>query len=99
MYERARAENLKFPNNLEEWGTYEWDFSNMHGKALKEYLERVAFLSKFLDRKMDDYGSGGAVLKLMYNLYRPVAWARMKKRAFVPLPERFFYETLKKGFS
>jgi len=99
LYERAKAENLKFPDNLEEWGTYEWDFSNMHGKALKEYLERMAFLSKFLDRKMDDYGSGGAVLKLMYNLYRPVAWARMKKRAFAPLPERFFYETLKKVFS
>jgi hypothetical protein len=53
----------------------------------------MTFLSKFLDRKGDDIGLGSG-LKMMYNLYRPVAWARLRNGILRPLPERWFYEML-----
>ena len=89
-----------FPARLEEWGRYEWDYSHLHesSPALKDFLERACFVSKFLDRKMDDYGSGARVLKALYNAYRPVAWLRLRTGFLKPLPERWGYGLLKKIF-
>ena len=91
---------MKFPERLEEWGRYEWDYSHMHESSpeLKDFLERACFVSKFLDRKMDDYGSGGRTLKALYNAYRPLAWLRLRSGFLDPLPERAGYGLLKKIF-
>lgn len=87
-----------FPGRLEDWGRYEWDSSHMHesSPALKDFLERACFVSRFLDRKMDDYGSGARLLKALYNAYRPVAWFRLRTGFLKPLPERRAYGLLKK---
>jgi radical SAM superfamily enzyme YgiQ (UPF0313 family) len=97
IYTRLEKEGAAFPSSLEEWGTYEWDYSHMHeaDPALKDFLERACFVSKFLDRKMDDYGAGAAVLKALYYLYRPLAWFRLEKSFLKPLPERWGYGVLK----
>lgn len=89
-----------FPARLEEWGKYEWDYSHLHESrpALKDFLERACFVSKFLDRKMDDYGSGARILKALYNAYRPLAWLRLRTGFLNPLPERWGYGLLKKIF-
>ncbi len=89
-----------FPSKLEEWGKYEWDYSHMHegSPELKDFLERACFVSKFLDRKMDDYGAGTWMLKTLYNAYRPFAWFRLKHGFLKPLPERWGYAKLKKIF-
>lgn len=89
-----------FPSRLEEWGKYEWDYSHMHegSPELKDFLERACFVSKFLDRKMDDYGAGAGLLKALYNIYRPIAWFRLRYGFLKPLPERWGYDRLKKLF-
>jgi radical SAM superfamily enzyme YgiQ (UPF0313 family) len=90
-----------FPAKLEEWGKYEWDYSHMHENSpeLKDFLERAVFVSKFLDRKMDDYSSGSRILKTLYNVYRPVARFRLSSGFLNPLPERRVYGVLKKIFT
>ncbi len=89
-----------FPARLEDWGGYEWDNSHMHESSprVKDLLERAGFVSKFLDRKMDDYGSGARLLRALYNAYRPVAWFRLRSGFLNPLPERLAYGLLKKIF-
>jgi hypothetical protein len=64
---------------------------------IRDALERVCFLGKFLDRKDWDFVSSG--LRVMYNLYRPVARARLRSGILRPLPERWFYEMLKGRFA
>ncbi|MBU2530457.1 MAG: B12-binding domain-containing radical SAM protein [Elusimicrobia bacterium] len=100
LFENLENEGVSFPSKLIDWGKYEWDYSHMYEKspATKDFLERVGFLSKFLDAKFGDYGSGGKVLKILYNFYRPIAWFRLSKGLMKPLPEKFFYEMLKKTF-
>ena len=66
---------------------------------LKDYLERACFVSKFLDRKMDDYGAGSGALRIIYNLYRPFAWFMLKSGFLKQLPERWCYGVLKKIFA
>ncbi|MBI4656033.1 MAG: B12-binding domain-containing radical SAM protein [Elusimicrobia bacterium] len=98
LFSALQQQGAFLPSTMEEWGIYEWDYSNMHKNqpVTKDFLERAAFLSKFLDKKMDDYGSGGKSLKLLYNLYRPIARARLKTGFISPLPERWSYQLLKK---
>lgn len=97
IYDRLLRDGVRFPARLEEWGRYEWDTSHMHAAepGIKDFLERACFVSRFLDRKMDDYGAGSAALRALYNLYRPVARFRLRNNFLKPLPERLAYETLK----
>lgn len=99
LYEYVRERGFPFPDDLEGWGRYEWDTNIMHGDdaAQRAYLERVVFLSKFLDRKLDDYGFGGPMLRAAYRAYRPLAWLRMQKDITRPLPERRVYDFLRKN--
>jgi radical SAM superfamily enzyme YgiQ (UPF0313 family) len=80
------------PASLEGWAGHEWDRSVLdeHG-ASRDELERLAFLSKFLDRKDLDYGFGGVALRLAYRAYRPVARLRVATGLTSPLPERGVY--------
>ncbi len=100
IYTALERGGAAFPGRLEDWGRYEWDYSHLHESSpeLKDFLERAVFVSKFLDRKMDDYGSGARLLKALYNLYRPVAWLRLRSGFLNPLPERLAYRLLKNIF-
>lgn len=97
IFSGLERDGVLFPGKLEEWGGYEWDYSHMHENSpqLKDFLERACFVSKFLDRKMDDYGAGSKALRIIYNLYRPFAWFRLKSGFLKPLPERWCYGVLK----
>ena len=95
LYEFARG--VPFPSRLDDWGGYEWDHSvtTSHGPRLRAFLENVVFVSKFLDRKLDDYGFGGPLLRAAYAAYRPLAWARVRSGLLSPLPERRVYGWLR----
>ena len=101
LYAALEAQGFRFPRRLEDWGDYEWDYSHMHRDQpeLRDALERMCFLSKFLDRKVDDYEMLGGGLRALYNLYRPIARERLRRGLLRPLPERFCYELLKGLFS
>jgi radical SAM superfamily enzyme YgiQ (UPF0313 family) len=96
LFARLEREGFKFPDRLEGWGDYEWDFAQPRpGQTeLRDKLGRMCFLSKFLDRKMDDFDAGIG-LRALYNLYRPLAAARLRHGWLNPLPERWFYDILK----
>ena len=99
LFARLQREGFPFPARLSDWGAYEWDYSRMHRDQprVQDALERMCFLSKFLDRKMDDFRSAGTGLRALYNIYRPIARARLRHGILRPLPERRLYEMLK-GF-
>ena len=48
---------------------------------------------------MEDFGLANGGLRFLYNLYRPVAWARLRSGILRPLPERWFYQMLKGRFA
>jgi radical SAM superfamily enzyme YgiQ (UPF0313 family) len=99
LFEGLEKQGFPFPTRLEDWGNSGWDYSQMHRDQpkIRDALERVCFLGKFLDRKDWDFVSSG--LRVMYNLYRPVARARLRRGILRPLPERWFYEMLKGRFA
>jgi radical SAM superfamily enzyme YgiQ (UPF0313 family) len=88
---------FRFPETLEEWAGYDWDHCLLFrdDPAKRRRLEAMAFLSKFIDRKMDDYGSRRA-FSTLYNLYRPIARARLEHGFLSPLPERKAYDMLRR---
>jgi len=87
---------FEFPATLEDWKNFDWDHCLLYrdepGKRRR--LEAIAFLSKFIDRKHEDYGSKRFV-SLLYQLYRPVAFARLSARLYGLLPEKTAYGALK----
>jgi hypothetical protein len=101
LFDALEGQGFPFPTRLEDWGDYEFDYSHMHQDQpqIRDTLERMCFLSKFLDRKVEDFGFASSGLRLTYNLYRPVAWARLRGKILRPLPERRFYQMLKGRFA
>lgn len=91
------ARGVELPRTLDGWAAHEWDNSVLDEHAAsRDALERLAFLSKFLDRKDLDYGFGGVALRLAYRAYRPVARLRVASGVTSPLPERGVYEGLRR---
>jgi radical SAM superfamily enzyme YgiQ (UPF0313 family) len=101
LFEGLEKQGFPFPARLEDWGNTDWDYSQMHRDQpkIRDALERMCFVSRFLDRKVDDWIVAGTVLRLLYNLYRPVAWARLRSGIVWPLPERRFYQMLVNRFA
>jgi len=97
LCEALEARGAALPRALDRWAGHEWDHSVLdeHGSSRDE-LERLAFLSKFLDRKDLDYGFGGALLRLAYRAYRPLARLRVATGLTSPLPERGVYEGVRR---
>lgn len=97
LHQMLVSQGFSFPTTLDAWGMFEWDRNMLHDDSpgLRERLENLVFLSKFLDHKADDYGFGGAVLRLGYNAYRPLARARLRSGLISPLPERLIYDALR----
>ena len=101
LFEGLEKDGFPFPARLEDWGHSDWDYAQVHRDQpkIREGLERMCFVSRFLDRKVDDWPMVGAGLKLLYNLYRPVAWARLRSGIVWPLPERRFYQMFARKFA
>jgi radical SAM superfamily enzyme YgiQ (UPF0313 family) len=101
LFDALKRERFPFPTHLEDWGDHDYDHSQMHEDQPKfrDALERMCFVSRFLDRKVDDWILAGSGLRVMYNLYRPVAWARLRSGILRPLPERRFYQMLMDRFA
>jgi len=97
LFQELRADGFPFPTTLEGWGRYEWENVVMrtHPAATLDYLERVTFVSRFLDRKEADFGFEHRAMRLAYRLYRPFAWQRMRRGLLRPLPERALYLALR----
>jgi len=75
----------------------DWDHYWLAGAdvAARTRLEAIAFLSKFIDRKHQDYGAKWFV-SLLYEMYRPVALARLRLKRYGLLVEKPAYEVLKR---
>ena len=97
LFAQLERQDFQFPSRLEDWCDYEFDFAHAQKNhpRLREILERICFLSKFLDSKVDDFEFTGRTLRVLYELYRPVAGARLRHGVLWPLPERRFYQMLK----
>ncbi len=97
LFSRAEASGARFPSRLEDWINYEVSFSQMHEDRpeYKDRLERISFLSKFLDRKMDDYHTNSPVFKAVYNIFKLAAWTRLRTGFLKPLPGRALYKFIK----
>jgi radical SAM superfamily enzyme YgiQ (UPF0313 family) len=97
IFETMERDGHSFPARLDDWCNQDWDYSHLHEDQpkIRDALERVVFISKFLDRKTDDWKVAGRVLGLLYRSYRPVAWARLRSGIIWPLPERRVYQKLR----
>jgi len=86
-----------FPQSIDDWENVDWDRYTLFGAdaGRTRKLEAIAFLSKFIDRKNEDYGARSFV-SLLYRLYRPVATTRLSRRLYSFLPEKVVYELLKR---
>jgi radical SAM superfamily enzyme YgiQ (UPF0313 family) len=97
LFETVASRGAALPDALDGWAGYEFDRSVLEEHAQsRDLLERLAFLSKFLDRKDLDFEFGGAALRLAYRAYRPVARLRIATGLTSPLPERLLYEGLRR---
>jgi radical SAM superfamily enzyme YgiQ (UPF0313 family) len=97
LFRGLEERGASLPRSLEGWAGHEWDRSVLdEHTASRDELERLAFLSKFLDRKDLDYGFGGIALRLAYRAYRPVARLRVATGLTSPLPERGVYDGIRR---
>ena len=96
-FNELRDSGFPFPEKLEGWGHYEWEevIVSSQSDEIRDYLERVTFISRFLDRKDEDFGFGHRAMRAAYRLYRPFAWLRMSSGLLRPLPERALYDQLR----
>jgi anaerobic magnesium-protoporphyrin IX monomethyl ester cyclase len=96
-FNQLRDEGFPFPETLDGWGAYEWEkvIVSAWSDEIRDYLERVTFISRFLDRKDEDFGFGHHAMRAAYRLYRPLAWLRMSRGLLRPLPERALYHQLR----
>jgi len=90
------ASGFRFPDHLDDWREIDWDrnalFADNPDKV--RVLEAIAFLSKFLDDKVADYGSR-RFISALYRLYRPLARARLRRGLYGGLLEKAVYRRLK----
>jgi radical SAM superfamily enzyme YgiQ (UPF0313 family) len=84
-FERVRQMGQVYPDNLVDWGDYDYDHVNLTylTDELRSYLEKVAELSAFIDVE----GKIGGVLAPVARAYSKVAIRRCKKRRFKFVPE------------
>jgi radical SAM superfamily enzyme YgiQ (UPF0313 family) len=89
LYDVVKAGGMSFPGKLEDWGTHHWDYSHMfeHDPELKDYIERVYKVSKFLDTIKDPFVDLPWYAKAVFLAYHPVAWLRLKYDWFSFMPE------------
>lgn len=94
MFELAVKEGLTPPTDLEDWAKLEWRnfgyFGNGKGSddRMSKTLESLYFVSNFLDRKVHVYDLP-KIIRLLADLYRPVAKWRVKNLKFDFLIEKW----------
>ncbi|MCF7862254.1 radical SAM protein [Candidatus Woesearchaeota archaeon] len=91
------------PKKLEDWIDYSPFHLNRLLKTKKsrmpwltpkklEELDRLYFLTAFLGK---NYTESSGIMEFLFNIYRPIAWARLKLGLLYPLPEKVFYDILR----
>jgi radical SAM superfamily enzyme YgiQ (UPF0313 family) len=91
IFERALKEGFKPPSTLEGWTNFNWDNVNLPwiSKERKRILEKLYFISAFLSEKLQREGKS-EVLRILAEVYKPIAFYRMKNFCFKCMPEFFF---------
>jgi len=90
MFDMAREMGFQPPASLKEWGEVgSWDVCNWKdgSKATKRFHESLYFVSNFLDRKAHTYDAP-LLVKLLSDIYRPIARWRVKNFRFEFLIEK-----------
>ena len=82
-------QGIRFPEKLEDWGAYHWDYSHLYGSQpeTRFFLERISRISKFLDRIKDPFVQLDWIPTIIFFLYRPIAWARIDNGWLRFMPE------------
>jgi hypothetical protein len=98
LAEMASAMGFRTPEELEEWGEYDWS-KVVYADRPREYanlLSRVYIASIFLDFKMEKYSDSSLFLIMAAKLYRPIARFRFRHKFFSMMPEQQLFSILQK---
>jgi radical SAM superfamily enzyme YgiQ (UPF0313 family) len=92
LFNVALEHGMKPPSSLEEWASFRHEEINLFPDH-KHFYESLYFTSLFLDRKAKDYTAPGWI-RLLADLYRPVARFRTRRFFFKGLFEKQLMEVL-----
>ena len=92
MYELVISKGFKAPAALHEWADCEWDSVTYGGSD--SFYSSLHFASLFLDRKTREY-TVPFVIRILADLYRPLAKLRIKNLYFGLMIEKYFFEVIK----
>ncbi|MFN3967124.1 MAG: B12-binding domain-containing radical SAM protein [Endomicrobiia bacterium] len=88
MYEIVKNK-YKIPKSLLDWSNYgEW--SQVKYRYNKNFYELLHFVSLFIDKKINEYNVS-FIIKILCNIYRPLARWRLKNLYFGFMIEKWFY--------
>ena len=93
MYEMVAKRGFNPPASLEEWAECEWDKTTIGG--MKKFYAGLHFCSLFLDKKTEEY-EVPIIIRLLTNIYRPIARFRIKRLFFGIMFEKWLFELTKK---
>ncbi|MFC1577265.1 B12-binding domain-containing radical SAM protein [Candidatus Omnitrophota bacterium] len=94
VYAQAESAGMKFPEDLEGWGRYQWDKAQLPwlGKDRTKLLEAFHIFPTFISHEIKTMRS--PVFKGIFKIYR--VWARFRvRRLFFSLPiETFLFDLM-----
>lgn len=93
LWEIAKQYGVDEPKKLEDWETFDYENAYLHYKWLDErkikMMKNLAFTSNFANKNIK-YKISKAYLKLLFNLYYPIAKLRFKYNIYqFPLDIKF----------
>lgn len=99
LCELSVSRNYDPPENLEEWGHFDWTELIPQGQNRKtlRFLKNVEMVSILVDKKMEKQ-SDSIFWTIMAKLYRPVARFRFKNNFYSFMPEGRFMMKLKRKY-
>jgi anaerobic magnesium-protoporphyrin IX monomethyl ester cyclase len=100
LFQSAREAGFRPPEYLQDWKDINaddfspgrWNFPLGEGMS-GELLENLAFATRFLDAKAEDYHTG-FVVRWSMRLYAPIARFRARRLFFHFFPEKFLFKLL-----
>ncbi len=90
LRERIIHQDDVTPSTLEGWGTFNWTqyIGRDQDDETRKLMERIETVSIFVDQKMN-YQSDSWIMKMLADMYRPVARFRFKHHWYAWMPEHF----------
>ncbi|MFC2061700.1 B12-binding domain-containing radical SAM protein [Elusimicrobiota bacterium] len=92
LYERVTELGFKAPGSIEEWADCEWDRVTFTGN--EKFYHNLHFTSLFIDKKTREY-SVPLIVRILTDIYRPVARCRIKKLFFGLMIEKYVFKLIK----